>query len=171
MQESASERISALADGELDKPGVRRALEELRGREQLEAWERYHLISDTLRGHLPSPYPKGMADRVRSQIDQESAFNLRPRPGFRPIGNYWRQATGMAIAASVTAAAILGVQTLNRTPEAGEQKQVAHASAGVQTPPAPLDAGLDDYLIEHSEFSASPGMHGMLPYVRIVSHR
>jgi hypothetical protein len=39
-------------------------------------------------------------------------------------------------------------------------------------PPEDEDNGkLAPYLVNHNEYSVSSGMHGMLPYVRIVGHK
>ncbi len=171
MQDSVSEQISALADDELEKREIGRALDRLRDRDALDAWERYHIISDTLRGDRRTPYPSGLAQAVGSQIEAEPAYHVRAKPGFRFPRDYWRQAAGMAVAASVTAAAILGVQTLDRTPlDVARKGQLAEAAPLAENP-APQDSRFNDYLVEHSEYSASPGVRGMLPYVRLVSHR
>src|SRR3972149_2755804 len=48
-----NERISALMDGEVDEPELARDLAQLRSNGDLRrSWDTYHLIGDTLRGHV-----------------------------------------------------------------------------------------------------------------------
>jgi sigma-E factor negative regulatory protein RseA len=93
---------------------------------------------------------------------------------------------GLAVAASVAVVAVLAVQQA-RAPTPGTA-QVATTSqpaqsqtyvrvqgtrwqaqpGNVQAPQ--VDNRLNEYLVNHSEYAASGGMPGMLPYVRVVGY-
>lgn len=169
MANSVDEQISALMDGELSErefPGV---LEHLRKNPELAGrWQRYHLIRDALHGTLPEHVDVDLSARIRDALRDEPVVLAPPRKkwDFRP---WLRQAAGMAIAASVAAIAILTFQVMNDespTMAAGEQATVEEMVAHQPMQTAPR---LDAYLVNHNEHSVSTGMHGMLPYVRIVS--
>jgi negative regulator of sigma E activity len=95
-----------------------------------------------------------------------------------------RHAAGLAVAASVTGVAVLGFQQMNNAGQG--EAPVATMAEVVQPqnyarlekpvadtiPPEDEDNGkLAPYLVNHNEYSVSSGMHGMLPYVRIVGHK
>ena len=187
------EQVSTLVDGELDGAQLRHALDSLRDdAEQAERWTRYHLISDALRNNLADTVDENLHQRVWDALEDEPTV-LAPRR-HRPfhVPALMRQAAGLAVAASVTAVAILGVQSMNRSGGEGGAEQVAtvpatttlnrdlaQVDAAPTTPantPQPLwndqqkAVGLDTYLVNHNEYSGSSGVHGVLPYVRIVSY-
>jgi sigma-E factor negative regulatory protein RseA len=92
-----------------------------------------------------------------------------------------KQIAGLAVAASVTAVTVLGVQAWNRdsvmpaqvaeTP-APVPVQAQTAAAGVandKTPlPAHIQSQITHYLVTHNQNTV--GVHGMLPYARIVGY-
>ena len=85
---------------------------------------------------------------------------------------------GLAIAASVTAVAIISLQpSRNATPASQTaERQAAQAqaltadsqAAGMQNPAYP--SALNAFLVEHSEFTPAAGMNGMMSYVRVVGY-
>ena len=182
MAEDKKEWISALADGELGDGQLGKALEALRGDASMQtSWSRYHLIRDTLHSNLESRIATNLHQRIAAAIEQEPVL-LAPQ---RPQRSWLRHAAGLAVAASVTGVAVLGVQQMNSS----EQAKPAATMAEVMQPqnivrieePAvaanSLPEGQQDnqnlapYLVNHNEYSVSSGMHGMLPYVRIVGHK
>lgn len=173
VMSDSNEQISALIDGELKKREMRALLDRMTPAER-DRWERYHLLQDVLRHDVSSPVPR-LAARVADRIMAEPSHHTRPMRTLRPSGGVWRQAAGFAVAASVTAVAIFGVQSLNETDgpmtpmraDAGAVAPVEPASVA----PADRLPDLDTYLVEHNEYAASPGMQGVLPYVRLVGHR
>jgi negative regulator of sigma E activity len=166
-----SEKLSALMDDELSEFETRRVLDELRDDPQQRAtWERYHLARAALRNELDMVASPDLAERVAGRLADVPAESHRPL----------RAAGSLAVAASVAALAILGVQWLNRTetgpvaPVASLEKpslaKVATASAARERPAqTETERTLNAYLVEHNEF-ATAGMSGMLPYVRVVGH-
>ncbi|GAB4300545.1 MAG: RseA family anti-sigma factor [Thiohalomonadaceae bacterium] len=186
MENHTNEQISALVDDELHGPALRQALERLRQDADLQGrWSRYHLISDTLHANLASARAAHLHQRVRATLEQEPTL-LAPRRKPR-LPTLAKQVAGVAIAASVAAVAILAVRQeavepagiaptamqMAQSPRpAHEMVQLAStgAPATVVVPPIANRGRLNAYLVNHNEYSASSGMQGVLPYVRIVSH-
>ena len=158
MKEKLSAMMDdALADGERESC-VRRLKEddELRA-----AWDVYHLIGDTLRGHT-APH---IADEVRARLADEPTV-LAPRRGERPRLAWYP----LAAAASVAAVALVGWLALQLTGlQPGTDGQTT-ARAAEQVPAAvPAAQGVADYLLAHQRFSPAIAMSGLAPYVRTVA--
>jgi len=109
-----SERISALMDGELQDD--REVGELAQQPESMATWERYHLIGDALRDDLPPQLNLDLAARVAMALEDEPAL-LVPHARRSRLANLKPTLRGLlgqggqyAIAASVAAAMILGVQ-------------------------------------------------------------
>lgn len=120
------EQISALMDGDLHDAAL---LDELGMDSDLQdTWARYHLIGDAMRGDLPVNLQLDLSDSIMAALDDEPTI-LAPKPVevapvsqpaiapaktdsnvvplFRRVGQQLGQ---YAIAASVAAAVIFGVQ-------------------------------------------------------------
>jgi sigma-E factor negative regulatory protein RseA len=182
MNEQIKEQISAFLDGELPAAEQRLVLERLAREPQLRArWSCYQLIGDSLRKSLPTNVDLGLADRVMAELD---ALPAHHGAATGMLARALKPLAGLAVAASVAAVAVLAIQQV-RTPEPGSVQVAAnppvagpavYARAPVQTqaPPelqsAQANDRLNEYLVNHSEYAASGGMSGMLPYVRIVGH-
>lgn len=183
MAEDKKEWVSVLADGELGDGQLGKALDALRGDASMQtSWSRYHLIRDTLHSNLESRIDPELHQRIAAAIEQEPVL-LAPQR--RPQRSWLRHAAGLAVAASVTGVAVLGVQQMSPP----EQSAPAATMAEVMQPqnivrieePAVAanspsqgqqdNQNLAPYLVNHNEYSVSSGMHGMLPYVRIVGHK
>jgi len=163
------ERLSALVDGEVDDSELRRTIADLAAdAEERARWYRYHLIGGAMRGQLPTPVTD-LSGRVARAVDAETPAGAVVVP-FKPP-RLSRPLVGLAVAASVTAVAILSVQILGPVDNAPMV-----ASTTIVTPPEPGEATsmpdrrLNPYLINHNEYAAATGMPGVLPYVRVVSH-
>lgn len=199
MVDNDEELISGLVDGELHGGELARGLERMRGDARLaERWGRYHLISDALHNNLPERLDDTLHRRVRAAIEDEPVV-LAPGRWLTISPGFAKQAVGFALAASVSAIAIVGVQSLNRgssgvtttasaLPEHAQTSVAAVGSPGVAqsdvrqyarmtgvtdlSPQAEeSQRDLEPYLVNHNEYAIASGMHGMLPYVRIVSDR
>ena len=106
MNNSNKEQLSALMDDEFDGLEKNQVEQILKDPEALETWSRYHLISDSLRGNLPEHLDRELAEKVSGAVAKEPAIVAParlPRTLAKPVA-------GFAIAASVAALAILGVQ-------------------------------------------------------------
>jgi sigma-E factor negative regulatory protein RseA len=187
MNESSNEQLSALIDGEHDNSTVLNNLindEDMRG-----AWQRYHLIGDCLRGHLPDTLNSDISTKVSKELREEPTvlapqtskrFNLKPIAGF-------------AIAASVALVAVFTIQrsaeidTSNGTIPAVASNEVNKTYSQPQsytfpepqvlpasikksdTPESIANQRLNNYLMNYNEYRSNGGMNGILPYVRIVT--
>lgn len=179
MADEKREWISALADGELKDGQLGKALDALRtDREMQASWSRYHLIRDTLHSNLESHVDPMLHSRISAAIEQEPVI-LAPR---RRPRSWMKHAAGLAVAASVTGVAVLGIQRMDSADPASPAPSMAEVMQPqnvVRLPEQALAANskaqrnenLAPYLVNHNEYSVSSGMHGMLPYVRIVGHR
>ncbi|MDX1432463.1 MAG: sigma-E factor negative regulatory protein [Gammaproteobacteria bacterium] len=197
MSGNDEESLSALMDGELTGASETRAIDALLGQAELgRRWARYHLIRAALRQELHGDPGASLHLAVRERLAREPAHHTRAasaRPARRAV---LRPVAGLALAASVAAVAILGLQGRDddEPPAATElaasspaesaapapTASLARATpagvgpAGTQTTgearPAAFDGGgLDRYLVRHNEY-VSGGMRGILPYARIVGH-
>lgn len=121
MNEQTTEWISALADDEAEARDHRRIKELLDDAELMQRWADYHLISDCMKQRLPERLDTALAARVCQALREEPT--IVSLHSFRRV--LLKPAGGFAIAASVAAVAILGLQ---------EQPDAVYR----QTAPAPL---------------------------------
>jgi sigma-E factor negative regulatory protein RseA len=197
MTTTKDEFLSALVDDELGDFERRRLLDELSTDPALaERWGRYHLIGEALRGGLPSRTDMGFAERLHSRLADEAPLQVEPgaivSAEVEPPRRAGHSVIGLALAASVAAVTVIGVQSLLGERTTG-QTQVVEAPAIAEPAPSipaaapegrgeavqqaramspwittPEDAvRLNSYLVTHSEHSAAPGL---LPQVRMVGH-
>lgn len=181
MAKDKKEWISALADGELSDFELGKALDALRSDSSMQrSWTNYHLIRDTLHSNLEESVDASLHNRIAAALDKEPVVLAPQRTAKRP---WIRHAAGFAVAASVTGIAVFGIQQMNRDEGAPvatmaevmqpgnivrmEKPTLVAANPGTEQE----DNGkLAPYLVNHNEYSVSSGMHGMLPYVRIVGY-
>lgn len=193
MTVTKNERLSALVDDEADGFETRRLLDELsRNPEDLSRWERYHLIGDVVRGGLNRSARSGFAEGVMARIAHEPVpARAQPALGRSLV----KPAAGLAMAASVAVAVLVGVVNLSGSPEAepplaaggdatgapalaqraapaadiapvAATTSVAGASRG-STPTEASDARLHSFIVNHAEHAAG---RGLMPYVRVVGY-
>lgn len=194
MSDKVAERLSALMDDEL--VDFEQDIDDLEENDSLkQRWMRYHLIRDVVSGHVPDTLVPDfdLAARVSTVLEHEPTV-LAPRR-FHPR-QLMKQAAGLAIAATVSAIAIISIQNPNFdqagiAPLASADKQgnklVAFAGEG-QTAEHPELVALtatkqqmrnsrisrtsaskfNGYLLNHNEYAASANIQGMMPYMRIV---
>jgi sigma-E factor negative regulatory protein RseA len=198
MANDQEERVSALADGELDHHQLDALLARMRKDDALRArWARYHLISDALHNNLTRGTQLDISRRVSAAIEQEPVIFAPLWQRAFPSRRMVKQAAGVAMAASVTAVAILGAQWVNRdmsapavpalasvaTPEPPKaielvamespsmgQPAVAQMTGSQQPADQVWIRNLDSYVVNHNEYAGSSSMHSVLPYARLVSH-
>jgi sigma-E factor negative regulatory protein RseA len=178
MNEQKCEQLSALVDDELTheaSPAVNNLLED---KEAKETWSRYHLIGDSLRGHLPE-HIVDVSSNVSQAIASEPAI-LAPR---KKSSDLMKPVMGFAIAASVAAVAIFNVQQAKQIPETG-QPVIAQSSIATNQPsliastaiPQQKDQArnanprLNRYLVNYNEYRSNTGVRGMPPHVRMVAN-
>jgi len=174
--EHLKEKLSALVDNELDELEERRVFTALEGDVALRrTWERYHLVRAALRQDVDVVVVQDAAEQVARRIEAEpsTAVSFRRHRTSRFLGT-------LAIAASVAAIAITGVQWVHQPAPAPLPALAANNPApqnfirsgttrwDMKEPEA--ENALNAYLVEHDEFASTSGLGGMMPYVRIVSY-
>lgn len=178
MNEKKHEQLSALVDDELTHEAASTIDNLLEDKQVREIWTRYHLIGDSLRGHLPGRY-ENTADRISVAIASEPTV-LAPK---KKSSTLMKPVMGFAIAASVAAVAIFNVQQANQVPAAGQsgivQSSIATNAASIATPQLANqqnnqvqspDPRLSRYLINYNEYRVNTGVRGMPLHVRMVAN-
>ena len=117
------EKLSAFMDGELDDSGFVDSIKN--DSESLAKWRSYHVIRSGLRTEASVMPEFDITAQVAAALDQEPTV-LAPKSKWKslPVVNkvvpFLRQSGQLAVAASVAAAVILGVQQVNQQPAAEE---------------------------------------------------
>lgn len=168
------EYLSALVDGETGRFETRRAIDTLLGdAPQRGLWERYHLIGDVLRQESQLADAE-FARRVMAEVEADDiGSGVPPRRWTRPL-------LGLAMAASVAGAMVIGLQSVLGPGSGGNQAlQQTAMDTSMFAPMAASDPGhhvptqlesymrMNRYLLSHVEQSDA---HGLLPYARMVSY-
>jgi sigma-E factor negative regulatory protein RseA len=178
MTEEIREQLSALVDDELSD--LERPL--LLGRLQRdgalrECLGRYQLIGEVMRG-AGKTVTLSVAGRVEQAVEREAGMVVAPGRA----AQHWKPLAGMGVAASVALVAVIAVTSLRDSPT---ETVPAVASAGGESATQVaggdhldeerwnrieprIDERLSGYLVNHSEYAASRGVQGVMPYVRIV---
>ncbi len=133
MSNLSDERLSSLLDGELDDTQQRHAIDALSGDAGArERWERFHLAGDVLHGDLAEAIDPRFTSRVMAAIDDEPAILAPPPPRQSSTtrthapSRLSKRFAGLAVAASVAAVAVMGVESLyHEDPAAPLNQQVA----------------------------------------------
>ncbi|MCP5197616.1 MAG: sigma-E factor negative regulatory protein [Gammaproteobacteria bacterium] len=176
-------QLSAMIDGELPDAEITLALRRL-GRESdwQGRWERYHLISDTMQGHVPAALDAGFSTRIRQAIASEP---LAPSIA-RSLPSWYKPVTGFALAASVVLVALFGFKlnqssatlapTASLTADISSPAIAATPTQAALTEPAndagePVETRLNSYLVNHNGYASRNSVNGMLPYVRMVGYQ
>ncbi len=117
MSDKHLEELSALMDGETSELEVRRVLGNI-GKDQAlcQKWSRYQLASSVLRGETQGRAQQwqsmDLSARVAQALEAEPALNTGAAHRKRLGAGLMRPLTNMAVAASVSAAVILGWQNI-----------------------------------------------------------
>lgn len=174
------EKLSALLDAELDDYETGPVLKAVgRDPELRKVWERYHLISVTMKNELGAVVPTDLADRVAAVVRDEPT-RLAPRTGMRRSRRLAKQVAGVAIAATVAGAAVIALRPQGPTVTA-PANQLASVRPDVprampvgatrwETLSPELENTLNAYLMEHGEFTPQSGLNGLTSYARFVSY-
>lgn len=141
------EQLSALMDGELDAERSRFLLRRLEGDPALRAaWERWQLVSGSLKGRLALQVDAGFLARVRDGIEAgrhagEPMADAGEDSGGRPSAaapGWLRWAAGGAIAASVAVVAVMATQPQAPVAEPGQGLVEAAPAEPYIVAPSPL---------------------------------
>ena len=178
MNEQKRQSVSNLMDNEMSSDAEINEL--VRNPEMRSIWSRYHLVRDLLQGEVPEAIDPQLEARIYSAIKNEPALLV---PSARQQVSSWtsnvrtwtEQATGFAIAASVTAIMVFGVQTLNKplTPTIDNSAITSLQLLNVDTS---LIADQTEYsksqefLLELTRKDSLYGLQYMTPYVSVVNY-
>jgi len=189
MNEQKRELLSALVDDELAQEASSVIETLLEDNEAKQTWSRYHLIGNSLRGHLPG-HIVDISSNVSQTIASEPTI-LAPaiKSSSRKSSDLMKPVMGFAIAASVAAVAIFNVQQAKQFPETGQpviaQSSIATSQPSLATSPQlvnqqtaqaqvyqvkHIDPRLNRYLVNYNEYRANTGVSGMPPHVRMVAN-
>jgi sigma-E factor negative regulatory protein RseA len=177
MADKTVEQLSALMDGECALTEVEMAVRRLTKDANLQAcWQRYHLISDTIKNNIPDTIDLDLVDRINRTIATDPPLQIH---GLAKKFTWYKPVTGFALAASVALVAFAGFRL---TPfEATSESSLA--AAGSSPPPfSPvisqpsiannaLEEKLSTYLVSHNEHASLHSVHSVLPYVRMVGYQ
>jgi sigma-E factor negative regulatory protein RseA len=148
MTKQIDEHISAFMDGELHESEHAAIIQQIcRDDQSLNRWQHYHLISDTLRNNLPPAIDNQFAQSVMSALEKEPTIFA---PGaMKHKSTVKQKIAGAAIAASVAAVAVIGVQAVYQpkdvapslaempsTDQYVRMEQLANSSPATPPPPA-----------------------------------
>jgi len=118
MKTTKAEQISTLMDGEMSQHEMDHMIQQLRDNPHLKScWHDYHLIGDALRHQLPGYISTDLHSRISAAIHNEPTHFLpRTAPHKKPAAtpSHKKEAFGFALAASVTAIAVIGVMQFNQ---------------------------------------------------------
>ncbi|MCB1776461.1 MAG: hypothetical protein KDI50_03390 [Candidatus Competibacteraceae bacterium] len=178
-------QLSAMVDGELADTEILLALRRLsRDGDWQERWERYHLISDAMQGHVPTALDTCFTDRICQAVANEPL----PRAASRPLPSWYKPVTGFALAASVVLVALFGLklnQSATFAPTALLTADISSPATTTALPAQaaaltevtgdvneqPVEARLNSYLVNHNGYASRNSVNGMLPYVRMVGYQ
>lgn len=190
MTEQEFERLSALVDDEISGHEISREINKLKNsQESLDIWSRYHLIGDAMRNELGQLHDPDLAGMISRRLESEPAI-LAPAP-MKHHSNKKRALTGLAIAASLTAVAVVMAPQLinpggseapnqlassNQLPiddqrPGGNIIHVAEDGTRWELLKKPkVESRLNDYLRNHQDLSPSSNIKGIMPYATFVSY-
>jgi len=183
MKDKISEQVSALYDDELNQSEHELLLRRLKQEADLQdALLRYQIIGDAIRHNLDAAASTSLASAVSNRIELED--NISIASNSKKSSRILKPVAGLAIAASVAAMAVIGLQ------DVGDFQGVQPAPQRVvqvqpQTPVnvLPVASGthwdkqqpeterrLNGYLVNHSEYTSSISLQGMINYARIAGY-
>ena len=133
-------------------------------------WQRYHLIGCVLRGEVEQTGPD-LCGRIRSRLENEPTVLA---PTEQPVlvdssvrTNVWNSAGMLALAASVALVAVIALKPTEDGPTsriASDSSRAVDASAK-----AMFEQEFGEMLVQHGEFTSSPGLNGLVAYAKLVS--
>ncbi|MEE4638712.1 MAG: sigma-E factor negative regulatory protein [Wenzhouxiangella sp.] len=176
MTEANREQLSCLMDGELERHGRDFLVRRMSGdRELTGQWRRYHVIKACLQREFSGQLD--LSDRVAAALSDEAPVGGESvaRRWLKPVG-------GMAIAASVAVAALIGINS--SVLEQGQPDRSA-GQPGFVSQPSPLDRPfnqplvpvslsetsfadrqrINTYLLRHNQAAGGAGFTSYVPIV------
>ena len=118
-EQGLKETLSALMDGEINELELRRLLKQLpesaNKTELLDTWQRYHVARSALHGEPVTLLNSAASSRILAAIDAEPAYTEIPVTVAAKTPVWFTGVAKMAVAASVTLAVFIGMQSMLTT--------------------------------------------------------
>jgi len=130
MNDKERETLSAMMDGEVSEFELHQVLKNTEQSGEIrDTWSRYHSVSAVLRRERASGFDNRLADQVKVALEQEHVHKAGSKG---MLAHLMRPLSGVAVAASVAFAVILGVQFYNQpsTSQAPLTAPLASQTAG-----------------------------------------
>lgn len=172
-----AEIVSSLVDDELGNHEVEQITRcMVDDKDLMDSWERYHLISDTLKKNLPPHVSPSFSQQISKAIENEPSILSPHRRSFK-TPQFIKQFAGLGLAASVTAVAIFTTQSyftssLTEGPAVASMQAVPQANQfdriALPQPRKQVPANIDKYLANHNGHASR--VPGVLPYARIIGY-
>jgi len=184
MMMKNDDQLSALVDGELDSAEASQLISDITDSDELRTrWASYHLIGQVMQGDTQNTATVDMSARISAALENEPTV-LAPQPRVRAIPAMFRQVAGMAVAATVAAAAVLMLQPTEQgvfeqgdfVAELGspvgqlKENRIQVNSRGMNwsTAQPSVATKLNSYLVNHNGYSTA--VRGNLPFASIVGY-
>jgi sigma-E factor negative regulatory protein RseA len=168
MADKTVEQLSALMDGECALTEVEMAVRRLTKDANLQAcWQRYHLISDTIKNNIPDTIDLDLVDRINRTIATDPPLQIH---GLSKKFTWYKPVTGFALAASVALVAFAGFR-LTPFEATSESSLVSPVISQPSIANNALEEKLSTYLVSHNEHASLHSVHSVLPYVRMVGYQ
>jgi len=191
IKDRLNESLSALMDGEADELEIRRLLNQMDDPDLQDQWKHHHMLGAIMRDE-----PIGNLDltaAINAGIDGEtdSLVADEPQAPTEQVAEkgWLKSLTSAAIAASVTLAVLLGVQSLDssstaqsgalvqQAPELIESRQQLAQDSGNTASEQLVSAEeleksqqqLQEYVLKNSDNPALNTDNGVKPYARVVN--
>ncbi len=192
MTEQLRESLSAVMDGEADEFEIRRVLNEAADDPELRGvWERYHLVRSVMRGEGRSLRvgEAALSARFWSEVDAADAalvdgsdglIDESPRPSRSRMAAWGQRVAGVAVAAGVAAAVIVGFRVDDgdavQTPQVAVVQQVPPAAMALfdeelagQAVPAELDLQRAHAYMLHHAHHVGLNNRSVVPFVKVAA--
>jgi sigma-E factor negative regulatory protein RseA len=184
MKDRNTESLSALMDGEADELEIRRILNQLDKDDELRSkWKNYHLVGSLMREESFDSIDltqginqalDGVVDPVSHDApllkEQDTASVAKPA--------WYKPLTSVAVAASVTLAVLVGVQSIEPDNGVGLASNISEAPAAELTASTlsfeeqqkleEAQQQLQEYVLQQPSIDGEVGSKGQLPFARVV---
>ena len=184
MIEQKRQQIAAMMDDDVVSDDVIEQL--VRDPEMRSMWSRFHLVRDLIQKDVPEAIDPQLESRIFSALSTEPTILVpaarKANKSFTPasvitnIRDWTEQATGFAIAASVTAMMVYGVQTLQAPSTSFGDGHSAITALEflevdeLQIAEQPVYSELQEDLLDFTRTSSQYGLKAMGPYASVVNH-
>lgn len=168
MSDIKNQWISELMDDAVSDKHIKEAVNELTSDvNNLNRWQRYHLIRETIQGGLPKTLDIDLTDTIMANIaKEEQKTGISKSPVMA-----WLQPTfNMAFMVIFVVAIVLVYKFVhhenNQSLIVSEAATTTLPQNNIITTTSP-NTDINYYLLSHAEYAATPNMPRMLPYARL----